>query len=135
MIRTERPPNFEQILAAFPYAANRGVIFAYGEDIYNPAGNTLPKAIVAHEYKHCARQFLFGADEWWKQYIADSEFRYNEELLGHVAEFKQRLHNIRDRNVRYKTLSETAIRLTARLYNYEPPRTMQQAMRDIAALV
>jgi hypothetical protein len=137
MIIVARPPNFEQILAAFPDADKPGVIFAYGKDIYNPSGGLIPPALLAHEQVHQTRQQgiklgLAGEDAWWRRYIDDTEFRYNEELLAHVAEYKAQLRETSsDRNYRAKLLQSTAQRLIAPLYNYAPPRTLSTALRDL----
>jgi hypothetical protein len=133
MIIHERPPNFEQIHAAFPRADGAGVMFAYDGNIYNPSGIVVPPALIAHENVHLIRQarptVCASADQWWEWYINESDFRYNEELLAHVAEFKAQRYN--DRNASARLLTATALRLVAPLYNYQPPRTLQQAMRDL----
>lgn len=135
MIRVERPPNFDQILASFPKAGEHGVLFAYGEHIYNPSGVHISQPLLAHEYKHCARQFQVGPNWWWDQYLTDPEFRYTEELLAHVEEYRAELKTLKDRNLRAKVSMRTAARLVAPLYNYQPPRTIKQAMRDLEALL
>lgn len=130
MILNERPPNFDRVLAAFPNAADAGVIFAYGDKIYNPGAKMIPPALLAHESVHCARQSgRILPDAWWDLYITDPGFRYHEELLAHVAEYK--VQAARDRNYCAKLLVSTAARLIAPLYNYQPPRSMRQAMNDI----
>lgn len=126
-----RPPNFELILKAFPSADKPGVIFAYGDHIYNPTGGNIPPALLAHEEVHLLRQHRpSGPNGWWLQYIDDAEFRYREELAAHVAEFRAQAPGI-DRNLRAKLLTSTAARLCAPLYNYQPPRSLNQAIRDI----
>jgi hypothetical protein len=130
MIINELPPNFEQVRAAFPKADGEGVIFAYDGNIYNPGGKPIPPALIAHESVHLDRQKVTGADMWWDMYLNDNEFRYTEELLAHVAEFKvQRFDN--DRNVGARLLMVTALRLVAPLYNYTPPVSLQQALTDL----
>lgn len=133
MIRTERPPNFDAILKVFPLADKPGVVFAYGEDIYNPSGVKLPPEIVVHEYKHCARQFAYenGVKTWWDQYLLNPKFRYEEELLAHVEELKQALRGVRDRNAQFKLFDRTARRLIAPLYNYGSQYTLRNALHDI----
>jgi hypothetical protein len=131
MIIVERPPNFDQILAAFPDAGHDGVIFAYDGNVYCPSERVIPPALIAHEQVHLERQERLGdPDFWWTNYIEDAEFRYNEELLAHAAEFKM-LKVSQDRNAGAALLMRTAMRLVAPLYNYEPPRTLQQAMKDL----
>ena len=144
MIINERPPNFEQIKVAFPRAENPGVLFAYGDRIYNPSGIVVPPALIAHEEVHLNRQRSAGptpgsttqwsgAELWWQRYLEDSEFRYHEELLAHVAEFKALKAG--DRNASARLLMSTALRLVAPLYNYQPPRSMRQAMKDLRSLI
>jgi len=133
VIRVERPPNFDRILAAFPDAAKPGVIFAYGDDIYNPTGGVIAPALLKHEAVHCERQQAPGKmspEIWWRLYVEDNAFRYREELYAHVAEYHAQARGI-DRNQRAKLLMSTAARLVAPLYNYTPPRSLTQALYDL----
>ena len=129
MIIVDRPPNFEKIKTAFPKAESPGVLFAFDGNIYNPSGITVPPALIAHEEVHLHRQTISGADLWWTLYLEDPGYRYNEELLAHVAEFK--MQRGPDRNQGARLLMATALRLIAPLYNYQPPRSLQGAMKDL----
>jgi len=131
VIINERPPNFEQIHAAFPRADGAGVMFAYDGNIYNPSGIVVPPALVAHEEVHLTRQrhTYMTPDLWWNEYLTNSEFRYHEELLAHAAEFRHQRTS--DRNASARLLLSTALRLVAPLYNYQPPRSLAQAMKDL----
>jgi hypothetical protein len=129
VIINERPPNFEQIQAAFPKAVNPGVMFAYDGNIYNPSGIVIPPALIAHENVHLERQAKLGANAWWELYLTESGFRYFEELLAHAAEFK--VQRCSDRNFVARLMISTALRLVAPLYNYTPPVSLQQAMKDL----
>lgn len=134
MIIVARPPNFDQVLAAFPNADKPGVIFAYDGNVYAPSGADIPPALIAHEEVHLRRQKFTGPDVWWNLYLYDPDFRYYEELLSHAAEFKTlKLGN--DRNAGAALLMRTAMRLVAPLYNYVPPRTLQQAIKDLRSHV
>lgn len=129
-----RPPNFDAILEKMPDADKAGVIFAYGERIFNPSGIEIPPALIAHEAVHCKRQHPYdvvGPETWWVLYLNDPEFRYHEELLAHVAEYGVLAQRMADRNDRARLLHSTARRLIAPLYNYEPPRSLSQATRDL----
>jgi len=133
MIRHERPPNFDQILAAFPDADKPGVLFAYGPDVFIPSGGDIPAALLKHEAVHCRRQQEPGKmspEVWWRLYVEDNAFRYREELYAHVAEYHAQARGI-DRNQRAKLLMSTAARLVAPLYNYTPPRSLTQALYDL----
>lgn len=137
-IEIANPPNFERIVAAFPKATDKGVIFAYGDTIYNPSGVNVPPALLAHEEVHGQRQQSVGyapnrlnADVWWEKYITDPEFRYYEELPAHAAEYKAQLRHVKDRNDRAKLALSTAQRLLAPLYNYGVPKSLNQAICDL----
>ena len=82
-----RPPNFAAIAAALPMAYKPGVIFCFGDSIYNPAGGPISPWIMTHERVHSKQQ---GADPlaWWDRYIADVEFRFAQELEAHRAEWR-----------------------------------------------
>lgn len=133
-VKFERPPNFDQILEKFPKADGHGILFAYGEDIYNPSGVLIPHWLMAHEYRHCARQWQADPEAWWSKYLVDDEFRYGEELIAHVEEYIAQARRVKDRNERARLEMRTAARLIAPLYNYVPPRSLQQAIRDIHLL-
>lgn len=132
MVRNERPPNFARIASAFPEAACGGVLFSYGPDIYNPSGVVIPDWLLAHEKKHCERQL--DPEAWWDRYLTDDDFRYNEELIAHREEYRVQVSKVRDRNARARLAMRTAKRLVAPLYNFQPPRSLTQAYKDIREL-
>jgi hypothetical protein len=127
---------FNRIVEVFPKASGHGVLFAFGDTIYNPSGAVIPPPLLAHEEVHGRRQTrnageIFRAtqvERWWEQYLKDPEFRYDEELYAHVAEFKAQMPY--DRNLRAKLLMSTAQRLIAPLYQYGI-RSLNQAIRDL----
>jgi len=89
IINDQYPPNIEEIAAAFPLLSQQiGPVFAYGDRIYVPDGGVLPAWLLAHEIVHCMRQQEMGVEAWWNRYFIDREFRYNEELLAHTAEYQ-----------------------------------------------
>jgi len=117
-IEIAKPPLFDRIAVVFPQASSPGVIFAWGDTIYNPSGVDIPRFLHAHEEVHGSRQRLNGVEKWWEAYLSDPEFRYVEELKAHVAEYRAQVPLVHDRNQRAKLLQATALRLTAPLYAY-----------------
>ena len=109
------PPNYYSITARFPFAVERGVIFAWGDTIYNPSGGPITPALLAHERVHGERQ---GTDieGWWNSYLTSSAFRLEEEIVAHRAEFRNFRRNHADRNQRAKYLRDCAARLASPLY-------------------
>ncbi len=110
------PPNFEEILKVFPAAAAPNVMFAYGDVIYVPSGNSVPQELYDHERVHGSRQTTTGVERWWQLYLEDSEFRRDEELVAHIAEYKSFCARNRDRNARAAYLSTIALRFASPLY-------------------
>src|SRR6266403_4994244 len=100
VIKIEQPPNFERIHAVFPNAGDKGVLVAYGEDIFNPSNVHISPALLAHEYRHCARQWQADPEAWWEKYMTDQEFRYHEELIAHAEEYACQAKMTKDRNAR-----------------------------------
>lgn len=115
------PPNYKDIRTAFPWIVGRpGIVFAYGDRIYNPTGGILPPHVLAHEGVHCTRQFVFGISyvgSWWKKYIADEKFRLNEEVLAHRVEWQEYRanHNFKE-NAQY--LEMMCDRLSGKIYGH-----------------
>lgn len=112
-----RPPMFAEIDAAFHIAGQR-VIFAWGDTIYNPMGVDITPELQAHESVHRDRQGS-APELWWKIYIADPQFRLNEELPAHEAEYREFCRNNRNgtrRNARRLYLHQLASRLASPLY-------------------
>lgn len=108
------PPNYSEIRAAFKEAIRPGVIFAYGDTIFNPIGATLSPSLIAHEEVHSGQQ---GDDPegWWRRYIAESVFRFEQELAAHRAEYRVAIRD-GSRHVRRSTLKLIASRLASPLY-------------------
>ncbi len=112
----EYPPIMGQILATFPQAGEKGVIFSWGEFIYNPSGGTIPDPLIAHEAVHGERQVALGVDKWWEMYLRDALFRFDEELPAHQAEYKRYCEIVKDREKRARYLHNIACRLAGNLY-------------------
>jgi hypothetical protein len=111
------PPNFREITQAFPKVRGmHGVIFTYGDTIFNPSGIDITPSLLAHESVHSKRQ---GADpqSWWAKYLTDEQFRFLEELIAHRVEYRIASHGQgrRDRRV---LLAHIAGRLAGPLYSH-----------------
>lgn len=108
------PPNFNEINKAFQ-VRGKPVIFAYAGAIHNPARIDIPPQLYAHEAVHQARQ---GDDpvSWWRDYIASPDFRLQEEIPAHAAEYACVCETIRQEHARAKVLDQIAQRLASPLY-------------------
>jgi hypothetical protein len=109
---TDYPPNIEFIRQHFELDGNE--IFTYGDTVYSPTG-PISVWLIAHEKVHCRQQ---GADPdgWWQRYVDDIQFRFEQELQAHRAEYKCVIKHIKDINVRRKLLYAISRRLSSPLY-------------------
>lgn len=122
------PPNFVQIRTAFPQVVGRqGILYAWGDRVYNPSGVNVPWWLHEHEETHGKRQLEgFGSDllsedtmihSWWNTYIEEPDFRLQEEIPAHQAEWRV-FKSIRLNHKDQKTyLLRMAERLSGPLYN------------------
>ena len=112
------PPIFKEIVAVFPEAIKPGVLFCFGDTIYNPSGIKIPNWLVAHENVHRKQQAVHPGVTcgWWLDYLNDPKFRFDQELPAHIEEYKQFRIDNRGRNVRRLYLRLVAERLSGPLY-------------------
>ena len=110
-----RPPNFEAIFAVFPEAAKPGVIFAYGGRIYAPGRKAVTPALQAHEQTHLERQGD-APERWWDRYLAETQFRLEEELIAHAREYQAYCRRHAEPGKRALMLEHIAGKLSSPLY-------------------
>lgn len=107
------PPNMSAILQVFPQAAERGVIFSYGDTIFNPSGVRISPELMAHECVHGLRQEVAGVERWWDQYLTNPLFRLDEEIYSHHEEHRA---SVKRHGYRARDLQRIAERLSSPLY-------------------
>lgn len=111
-----KPPNFADIVAVFPEAKRKGVVFAYGDTIYINGAAYLSPELRSHEGAHLERQKANGPDAWWSRYLTDQAFRLEEEIIGHRAEYQTARNLMKDRNRLAAAFDTIAKRLSSPLY-------------------
>lgn len=121
------PPNYDEIIKKF--SPKKGVIFTYGDTIYNPDKVDICRSLYAHESVHATRQGI-TPHVWWHSYLHDRQFRYEEELMAHRMEFFVAAHGMKDQNERNRHLSRIALRLASPLYKLGISNT--RARKEIA---
>jgi len=110
------PPNFARIASVFPAVKGRqGILYAWGDTIYNPSGIKVLPYLVAHERVHGMRQG--GAiEDWWDKYLHDTKFRRYEEVLAHQTEWQAFLDTGPNCHEQELYLTMIAQRLSSKLY-------------------
>lgn len=137
-IISDYPPNYSEIVAVFPTAKQRGVIFTYGDTLYNPSRVSISESLMAHEVVHSIRH---GTDpkSWWDKYLVDPKFRLKEEALAHQVEYRRASQDA-SRPIRRQALAQIAKRLCSPLYggllSYDEAKKMVQGTEaDIDAFL
>ncbi len=89
IIVKDYPPNYDEIATAFGLVHQRvgGILFSYGDRIYNPSGMHIPASLRVHEAVH-GRQQGYDPAGWWERYIDSQAFRLGEEIEAHQAEYR-----------------------------------------------
>ena len=125
-IVVDYPPIYDEIKSVFPMAG-RGVIYAWGNKIYNPYNVHIPRQLIAHERTHGRRQ---GNDVggWWRRYLDEKEFRLAEEIVAHITEMVYLLGPNPNRQMRRQIVRSTAKRLTNPLYRYGISKAQAQVL-------
>lgn len=110
------PPNIETLRSAFKLSGQE--IFTYGDTVFNPSGGTLSEELVEHENIHILQQQFYtgGPVAWWERYVAEPEFRLQEELAAHRNEYLTFCRRNKDRNARNNYLIRIATRLASPMY-------------------
>ena len=115
------PPNIDRIREDFPYLPH-GVILAYDNVIYNPHSGHIPRWLIAHEQTHFKQQGD-DPDGWWENWLTDEQFRFEQELEAHRAEYQEFCKYKSSKTKKLKFLKELATRLSSELYGKIVSRT------------
>lgn len=87
-ILLENPPNIEELKKLFALDASKAV-YAYNDIIYNPEALPLQDHIIIHEDVHFKQQEeVGGAENWWRRYIDDVQFRLDQELEAYGVQYQ-----------------------------------------------
>lgn len=83
-----KPPVYDRCVHAFgaEVIVGKPIIWSWGDVIYNPTDIDIPRELLAHERVHGLRQ-LGAVETWWKRYLAEPDFRFEEEAIAHRAEW------------------------------------------------
>lgn len=83
-----RPPMYDEIVALFPTATERGVLFCWSDTIFIPKPDSqgVSPQLMVHEDTHRIQQ---GDDPagWWQKYLVSPQFRLEQEIEAHKAEY------------------------------------------------
>jgi hypothetical protein len=85
----EYPPNIKQIESALgKVVMNGGIVFTWGEILYNPSKLKIQDHLLMHEQVHQLQQEKMGIDNWWATYLYDPKFRLEQEIEAYAVQYK-----------------------------------------------
>lgn len=82
------PPNFKEICDVIPGAKQEGIVFTYGNTLYNPSKSVIEDHLEAHEAVHMKQQKEMGAEGWWAEYLKNPKFRLEQEVEAYRAQYQ-----------------------------------------------
>lgn len=121
------PPNIAKIKAVFGELPN-GVVFTYGDIIFNPSGNEIDDPLDIHERTHKLQQGD-NPEAWWDDYLADKRFRFSQELAAYRFQYRRFCELVKDRNKRSRFLNRIAKDLSSAMYGNIC--TLEEAVKQI----
>jgi hypothetical protein len=130
-ISNKKPPQWilDAVKEKFDVDWESDVIFTYGDLITTHSG-MMTEDLIAHESHHTVQQEEFGGpDKWWKKYLADPEFRYEQELECYRLQYKWLIKNEKSRNQVFRFLDHYARSLSGEMYG--GLATYSEAMKAI----
>lgn len=113
-----KPPIWDEAVKLFKFDVDR-TVFTYGNILFNPGHVPIEGHLWAHEETHAKQQ---AHDEtvaklWWKRYFEDPPFRLDQETEAYGNQYRYICEKLtKDRNKRYKILSELAQFLSGPMY-------------------
>lgn len=110
----EFPPNIEDI-RKIADIAGKAVVFTYGDIIYNPSGEEIPRNLEKHEEVHMAQQGD-RIKEWWERYINDPKFRLDQEVEAYRVQYKYVAEHGASRDTKREFLRHIAQDLSGPIY-------------------
>ena len=116
---SEYPPCYEAVHKELPLANPKTSAFTYGNKIYVPEQKTdqIGATVLQHETQHSEQQDKIGSPEaWWEKWIADKEFRLEQEGEAYARQYWFFCANKKDRNARARMLHHLCANMSGDMY-------------------
>lgn len=114
-VSEEVPPNYQELLVAFPSIVRERPIFCYGDTIYNPFKKNIPADLVFHEAVHSKQQGN-TPEIWWMRYIQDEQFRLEQEFEAYGEQYAFIARHIGNNRIKKQYLESMSTALSGEVY-------------------
>ena len=123
------PPNIAKIKTfaeIFP-----GVVFTYGNIIYNPFNVEIQSDLMVHEQVHMNQQGEFP-EEWWNRYCRDIDFRLRQEVEAYGEQYlfiKKHVGTKRMKSVLFKMADALSSALYGKIIDFQKAEQLIRTYR------
>ena len=117
-VSNKKPPQWilDAVKEQFNVEWESSVIFTYGDLITTSTG-VMSEDLMHHEPIHTKQQEKFGgADKWWREYLSNPQFRFEQELECYINQYKWVKNNIKNRQESFALLMHYAESLSGDMY-------------------
>lgn len=118
IINGEKPPIWDEAIAAGLRPNPERTVFTFGAKIYNPGSIEISDDLFAHECTHAEQQGYTedGARAWWSRYMLDPYFRIEQEAEAYGEQYSILCYFHKDRNARARLLHALSTILSSPTY-------------------
>lgn len=111
----EFPPKhiYDECVKRFGVKFETGTIFTYGDKVH--AYRPIDEDLYVHELTHIEQQKEYGAELWWKKYLADEQFRLEQEIEAYKNQMQYAKDNY-NAKARKKLLKHIVECLSGKMY-------------------
>jgi len=85
-VKLTKPPNWKRLEEAFGVSWDSGVLVTYGDTIHTKSRGGVSPDLIIHEGVHVKQQESIGPEKWWERYIADPQFRLQQEMEAYTKQ-------------------------------------------------
>lgn len=115
-ISNEKPPIYDELHEKFGVDWDDHIIITVGETIYTKHPKILRADLIVHEKTHEVQQRKDGPATWWKKWIEDPKFRFEQEKDAYMVQSVWLKQFIPDRNKRAKYVRSMAKNFSSPMY-------------------
>lgn len=94
-----------------------GLAITVGDIVYSKF--RLNPDVAVHEMVHIEQQKKVGVEIWWKRYLAERDFRCNQEMEAYHMQASWIKANVGDRNKRFTMLTKICKDLAGPMYGFD----------------
>jgi hypothetical protein len=118
IIKNEKPPAWIYDACIKQFDISKNTVWTFADTIYNPDNADIPIHLIVHETTHAEQQQHNEevATAWWKRYLADPQFRVEQEIEAYHNQYKFICTKVKDRNAPFKNLHILAQFMCEKMY-------------------